>query len=53
MRKNFKVGSPAMWAQHQKNYKPKSYSGKKNLQDPNMVLKNTKSPMINVKKRGH
>jgi hypothetical protein len=52
MRKNFKVGSPAIWAEHKKNYKPKNYAGKKNLQDPNLVQKNSKSPQINVKKRG-
>ncbi len=50
LRKNFRVGSPAMWAQHKINYKPKSaYNGKKE-QDPNSVRKNKNSQEVSVKK---
>ena len=52
IRKNFRVGSPAMWAQHKKNYNPKAYTPGKKEQDPNSVRKNKSSQEISVKKMG-
>jgi len=42
IKKNFKVGSPAIWAYHQKNYNP-NHSRTTNKNDPNKVSKNTLS----------
>ena len=42
IKKNFKVGSPAIWAYHQKNYNP-NHNRTTNKNDPNKVSKNTLS----------
>jgi len=49
IRKNFRVGSDAMWAEHKKNYTKKS-STEKN--DPNAAARNRNSQRITVKKQG-
>lgn len=50
MRKNFRVGSPAMWNVHKKNYVPKTYKGPM-TQDPNTVKKHKYSTELNVVKK--
>ena len=42
IKKKFKVGSPAIWAYHQKNYNP-NHNRTTNKNDPNKVSKNTLS----------
>jgi len=49
IKKNFKVGSPAIWAYHQKNYNP-NHNRTTNKNDPNKVSKNTLS-VKKIKKR--
>ena len=51
MRKNFRVGSPAIWAAHKQKYKPGGQGGNGDKSDPNNVRRNRNSQEINVVKR--
>tara|TARA_R110002074_G_scaffold62721_1_gene150739 strand:+ start:4973 stop:5770 length:798 start_codon:yes stop_codon:yes gene_type:complete len=50
VRKNFRVGSPAMWNAHKKNYTPTVHKAPQG-RDPNTVLKHKKSEELNIIKR--
>ena len=50
VRKNFRVGSPAIWAMHKQKYSP-SGGGGNNKNDPNNVRRNRNSNEVNVIKK--
>ena len=47
MRKNFRVGSPALWAAHNKNYTRANGNAKN---DPNAAMRNRNSQKVSIKK---
>ena len=48
MRKNFRVGSPALWSAHNKNYTRNTAGSSKN--DPNAAMRNRNSQKVSIKK---
>jgi hypothetical protein len=49
VRKNFRVGSPALWAAHNKNYTKAGTAGNAKG-DPNTAMRNRSSQKVNIKK---